>query len=174
MKPLFKQLFLSVIFIILNSYAEAQQKGDPPTLKEFVVGAFQITRTDLIARIVSSDSLMVFKACGELNGLPNYIGEDKHNARIQLVGVEKDLQTARFTFTFTTDPNINKLQFQRMSYFVFTVVGKSGLVWFYEKSEKFVKNLIESFNERKDFESVKAELKYDVTEKAMSITFDKE
>lgn len=131
-KYLLKLLPITTILLGSVGVTSAQQKGDPPTVKE----AFQITRSDLIGRIVSSDSLMMFKEEQKINGLPNYFGVDNYKSTVQLIGNDKELQSARFTFVFTTDKGVNRLQYMRMSYFVFSIAGQNGLDGFMGLREK--------------------------------------
>ncbi|RWY47916.1 hypothetical protein [Mucilaginibacter gilvus] len=172
-KSLFKAVFIIAVFFGFVGSTKAQQQGDPPTVRELVVGAFQITRTNLISLIISSDSLMVFKTEKKVNGLDNYIGVDNYKSTVQLIGDDKDLQSARFTFAFTTEHDVNKLQYMRMSYFVVSIAGKSGLDWFYGPSGKFSKNPTEAINEHQQLDYLNADFKYDPKDKAISIIFTK-
>jgi hypothetical protein len=170
-KPLFNTLLVTAFLISAASITKAQEKGEPPAVKELLTGAFQITRNDLIAKIVSSDSLMVFKSGEDTNGYHNYVGIDNYNSNVQLVGDNNNLRSAKFTFFFTTDHDINKLQYMRMSYFVFTVAGKTGLYWFYGPSEEFSKKTTEPITEHKELELLNADFKYEPKDKAISVNF---
>jgi hypothetical protein len=82
-KPL--KIILLVLFItasILNS--NAQEKGDPPSVKP----GLEIKRSELIKRITESDSTMMFKRYGDVNGKPNFIGIAADKTSLQLVGEE--------------------------------------------------------------------------------------
>nr|WP_294950276.1 hypothetical protein [uncultured Mucilaginibacter sp.] len=166
-----KVILLILLVLISFASARAQRTDEPPTVKELVSSSFQISRTALITRIISSDSLMIFKAEGAINGVPNYIGIDNYKSYVQLIGDDNNLNFAKFTYVFTTNHDINKLQYLRMSYFVFSIAGKQGIDWFYGPSGKFSKNPVEPISEHKELGFLNADFKYDPKDKAMSITF---
>jgi hypothetical protein len=169
MAPSVSKIIITSLFLLAVVFgAKAQRTDDPPAVKE----GLQIKRWYLIKQMQSADSTMVFKQEADINGEKNYIGVDANGTSLQFLGDEERLKKIIFTFKFTTNKEINNLQYRRMAYFTSLMSGKAGLAWLDECSSFFVKAPKSAFYNTKAFEyGVKGFYKYEPADKAMLLTF---
>lgn len=162
---------LILVFLFLTAFvfgAKAQKKDDPPAVKK----GLQIKRWYLIKQMRSADSTMVFKQEADIEGEKNYIGVDADGTSLQFLGDEDRLKKIIFTFKFTANKEVNKLQYRRMGYFTSLMSGKTGLTWLDECSSFFVKDPKSAYDNVKTFEyGVKGFYKYEPANKAILLTF---
>ncbi|MEB0261311.1 MULTISPECIES: hypothetical protein [unclassified Mucilaginibacter] len=164
----FLRLSFTLILLIISINAIAQEKGDPPTVKE----GMPVSRAHLIMRIKSSDSSMVFKQTADVNGTPHYIGIDNNGTSVEFFGEEDGLKKAVFTYKFTTNLDINSLQYTRMSYFAYLLAGKKGLTWLEDCLSEFVKDSRKPINKKEEFFlNLKGFCKYESSDKAIVVSF---
>ena|SRR6478735_6793435 len=115
------RIFLTpLISTIISLNVSAQTKGDPPSVKEGI----QVSRTYLIKQIQSSDSSMLFKQMANVNGIPHIVGVDKNGTSVEVFGEEDRVKKAVITYKFTTNLDVNSIQYTRMSYFAYLIAGK--------------------------------------------------
>ncbi|MBB5395824.1 hypothetical protein [Mucilaginibacter sp. AK015] len=163
-----KTIVLSIISMLFVLGVNAQQKGEPPVVKEGI----QVSRTHLIKRIQSSDSSMLFKKTADSNGNPRYVGVDDNGTSVEIFGEEDLVKKAMFTFKFTTNRDINSIQYTRMSYFAFLLAGKKGLTWFEDCLSGFAKNPQRPIDQVEEFYSnLKGFFKYQPADKQIVVSF---
>jgi hypothetical protein len=161
-------LFLLLSLTILFLTANAQEKGDPPVVKE----GMQISRTHLIKRIQSSDSSMVFKQLANVNGKPHYVGVDNNGTSVEVFGEEDRVRKTTFTYKFTINRDVNSVQYTRMSYFAYLLAGKNGVTWLEDCLSEFVKDPQKPINKIKEFYlNLKGFCKYDPADKEIVVSF---
>ncbi|MGY4539343.1 hypothetical protein ACVW0P_003777 [Mucilaginibacter sp. UYNi724] len=169
MMPKFLRIFFTMLLLTtLSLAANAQEKGDPPTVKEGV----QVSRAHLIMRIQSSDSTMVFKQTADVNGKPHYLGVDNNGTSVDVFGEEDRVKKATFTYKFITNLDVNSLQYTRMSYFAYLLAGKKGLAWLEDCLSEFVKDPRKPINKTVEFFlNLKVFCKYEPADKAIVVSF---
>ncbi|MCO5934081.1 hypothetical protein NAF17_00895 [Mucilaginibacter sp. RB4R14] len=164
----FLRIVFTLISLIISLNVIAQEKGDPPTVKEGI----QVSKTHLIMRVQSSDSSMVFKQMADVDGKAHYVGVDNNGTSVDVFGEEDRVKKATFTYKFTTNLNVNSLQYTRMSYFAYLLSGKKGLTWLEDCLSEFVKDPRKPFNKKEEFYlNLKGFCKYDPAEKAIVVSF---
>jgi hypothetical protein len=166
-KPL--KIILLVLFItasILNS--NAQGKGDPPSVKP----GLEIKRSELIKRITESDSTMMFKRYGDVNGKPNFIGIAADKTSLQLVGEEDYLVLAKWNYPFTMNKEQGKQAFLRMEFFALVMGEKAGYEWLLNCAAEFIKAPAREFTDTKTFNfNRKGTFTYKPEAKALVLSF---
>nr|WP_067063043.1 hypothetical protein [Mucilaginibacter sp. L294] len=164
----FKNAILATLLLMFSLSAYAQQKGDPPSVK----AGMQIKRSYLIKQIQSSDSTMAFKQGADIDSEPYFVGIDKDQSSVEFFGKDDELKKAVFTCKFTTDKDINKLQYQRMAYFAYLMGGPNSVKWLEECAAKFVTDNTKPFYNAKYFDfNRKGFYKYEPANKAIILTF---
>lgn len=159
--------FLSLT-VLLSPSTKAQEKGDPPP----AMPGLEIKRSYLIKQMQSSDSSMVFKQDADINGEQNYTGIDKDGSAMQFIGQEDYLKKAAFTFKFTTNPDVNLLQYKRMTYFAFLMGGNNCLKWVEQCSGDFLNDKTKALTNSKTFDfNRKGTYSYNPADKAIVLTF---
>lgn len=156
-------------FLLLIAFtAKGEEKGDPPS----VMPGLEIKRSYLINQMQAADSSLVFKQGPGIKGEKSLIGTDKDGSSLEFLGDEDNLKKAAFTFKFTTDHQINLLQYQRMAYFAFLMAGKNGVNWLEEWSAEFIKDKTKSIKNSKNFDyNRKGTYVYDPLNKAITLVF---
>jgi len=134
-------LFLFVICLgFSGAYAQDPPggQGDPPTSK---FGGLQISRTDLIKQIVSSDSSFVFKETGKVDGMPIFSATSINGAHVEIIGTENNMRQAKWTMLFSKDGPANRAAFIRIGYFLTLVclLKKEVLFWYNQQLESLLK-----------------------------------
>jgi len=165
-----KSILIGILFLFFFLSVNAQQQGPPPTVLKFI-GGLEIRRPQLISIITKSDSTMVIKQAQDLNGLPNFVGRDKFNATVQLIGKEDDIVLAKWIFIFG-DKGTTMSGLSSMGYFGGSLGAQKCLDWLLIKIHEIGNDNKTAFADKREFDyNRNAELIFDPVSKTLTLSF---
>lgn len=167
-------LTISLMFCVsfFNFSCSSQEKHDGSVPIE-IAEELGISRTGLVQWAKKVNPELEFSEAGRINGLPNYEGTDKHKTIVQLIGEENVIKQAKWTYTFTTDPELNKKLVMNITYFAYIFEPKKIPDWIKKEMELVSKDLTREFvgeKQRIGFNKM-AQLIYSPEQKVMSVIF---
>ncbi|HMI04829.1 MAG TPA: hypothetical protein VK541_20240 [Pedobacter sp.] len=167
-------LVISFVFCIsLFSFSCSSQDKHDGSVPIEIVEELGITRTDLIKWAKKVNPELEFSEAGRIDGLPHYEARDKYKTIVQLVGEEHMIRQAKWTYTFTTDPELNKKLVMNIAYFAYIFEPKKMPDWIKKEMELVGKDLTQEFvgeKQRIGFNKM-AQLVYSPKQKVMSVIF---
>jgi hypothetical protein len=170
MKLCVSLLVLFLAFFNLASYSQEKHDGRIPIE---IVEALGLSRTELIRWAKQIIPELEFSEVGRVNGMPIYEAKDKYKTIVQFVGEEKVIKQAKWTYTFTTDPEVNKKLVMNVTYFAYIFEPKKMPEWIKKEMELLSKDLLVEFvgeKQRIGFNKM-AQLIYSPKQKLLSIAF---
>ncbi|WP_295676965.1 hypothetical protein [uncultured Mucilaginibacter sp.] len=164
-----KHFLLGVFFLCCIDAVKAQNNVSlPPVVK----AGLEMDRSVLIDKIAAYDSTMIFKQEGDVNGEPNFIGQDKNGNELQLIGTQDMLRIAKWTFAFSPGKELLNKNLDKMAYFVFTLGEHAGDDWFKGFVKELMSTPFEPLTANQGFNfNRKAKVEYNVKIKLFTVTF---
>jgi hypothetical protein len=163
-------LFSIISFLSVSCIAQEKHDGSVPIE---IVEELGLSRTELIQWAKKINPELKFSEVGYVDGLPVYEARDRHKTIVQLVGEEKLLKLAKWTYTFTPDTELNKKLVMNITYFAYIFEPKKMPEWIKREMELVSKDLTKEFvgeKQRIGFNKI-AQLVYSPKQKIMSIIF---
>jgi hypothetical protein len=165
-------LALCLLMSFLSFASNAQEKHDGREPIE-IAEALGMSRTALIQWSKKINPDLEFSEVGRVDGLPAYEARDKYKTIVELVGEEKLLKSAKWTYTFTPDAELNKKLVMNITYFAYIFEPKQMPDWIKKEMELVSKDLKKEFVGEKQMIGFnkRAQLVYSPKQKVMSVIF---
>lgn len=173
MKPHLKlalALYLIISFLSFSSKGQEKHDGRIPIEIAEELG---LSRTALIQWSKKINPELEFSDAGRVDGQPAYEARDQYKTIVQLVGEENLLKSAKWTYTFTSDPELNKKLVMNITYFAYIFEPKKMPEWIKKEMELVSKDLTKEYvgeKQRIGFQKM-AQLVYSPKQKVMSVIF---